>query len=161
MTDLFAAIRQSVLAAVQAALPGLPDEVLARVEVSPTRDIAHGDMATNAAMVCAKAARQPPVKLAAAIAEELRASPEIAEAVPAGPGFVNLRLDPAVFRAVVPSILRAGEAYGDSATGHGTRVNVEYVSANPTGPMHVGHCRGAVVGDALANLLAKVGFIPI
>ncbi len=158
MTDLFATIRQSVLAAVHAVVPGLPDEILARIEVSPTREVAHGDMATNAAMVCAKPARQPPAKLAAVIAEALRVNPAIAEATPAGPGFVNLRLDPAVFRAVVPAILAAGEAYGDSATGRGVRVNVEYVSANPTGPMHVGHCRGAVVGDSLANLLAKVGF---
>ena len=158
MTDIFATIRKTVLAAVNTAVPGLPEDITARIEVSPTRDVAHGDMATNAAMVCAKAARQPPVKLAATIAEALRASPSIAEATPAGPGFVNLRLDPAVFRAVVPAILTEGESYGDSATGHGTRVNVEYVSANPTGPMHVGHCRGAVVGDALANLLAKVGF---
>src|SRR5450631_120938 len=158
MTDLFATIRKTVLAAVNAAVPGLPDDVTARIEVSPTRDPAHGDMSTNAAMVCAKAARQPPVKLAAAIAEALRTSPDIAEATTAGPGFVNLRLDPAVFRAVVPAILAAGEAYGDSATGQGTRVNVEYVSANPTGPMHVGHCRGAVVGDALANLLIKAGY---
>ena len=157
MTDLFASIRQTVLAAVNAAFPGLPDDVVARIEVSPTQP-AHGDMATNAAMVCAKAARQPPVKLAAAIAEALRASPEIAEATVAGPGFVNLRLQPEVFRAVLPAILTAGESYGDSVTGQGTRVNVEYVSANPTGPMHVGHCRGAVVGDSLANLLAKVGY---
>ncbi len=158
MTDLFATIRQTVLAAVNAAVPGLPDEITARVEVSPTRDPAHGDMATNAAMVCAKAARQPPAKLATTIAEALRASPDIAEAAPAGPGFVNLRLDPRVFRAVVPAILTTGEAYGDSTTGQGIRVNVEYVSANPTGPMHIGHCRGAVVGDALANLLAKAGY---
>jgi arginyl-tRNA synthetase len=158
MIDLFAAIRQSVVAAVHMVVPGLPDNVIARIEVSPTRDTAHGDMATNAAMVCAKAAGLPPAKLAAAIAEALRVSPDIAEATPAGPGFVNLRLDPAVFLAVVPAILNAAESYGDSATGQGTRVNVEYVSANPTGPMHVGHCRGAVVGDALANLLAKVGF---
>src|ERR1019366_3053461 len=81
MTDLFAAIRQSVLAAVHAVVPGLPDDVTARIEVSPTRETAHGDMATNAAMVCAKAARQPPVKLAAAIAEALWASPDIAEAI--------------------------------------------------------------------------------
>src|SRR5450755_3194655 len=135
MTDLFDTIRKTVLAAVHTVVPGgLPDDVLARVEVSPTRDVAHGDMATNAAMVCAKAARQPPAKLAAAIAEVLRANPDIAEAAVAGPGFVNLRLDPAVFRAVVPAILIAGEVYGDSATGQGTRVNVEYVSANPTGP---------------------------
>jgi arginyl-tRNA synthetase len=158
MTDIYATIRQTVLTALHAAVPGLPDDVAARVEVTPTRDPAHGDMATNAAMVCAKAARQPPAKLAAAIAESLRADPRIAEATPAGPGFVNLRLDPAVFRAVIPAILTTGEAYGDSTTGQGIRVNVEYVSANPTGPMHVGHCRGAVVGDALANLLAKVGF---
>ena len=141
-----------------ATVPGLPDDVLSRVEVTPTRDPAHGDMATNAAMVIAKAARQPPAKLAAAVAEALRADPAIAEATPAGPGFVNLRLDPAIFRAVIPAILAAGEAYGDATTGRGTRVNVEYVSANPTGPMHIGHCRGAVVGDALANLLAKAGF---
>src|SRR5580658_7150189 len=158
MTDLFSTVRHTVLAAVNSAVPGLPDDVLTRVEVTPTRDPAHGDMATNAAMVCAKAARQPPAKLAAAIAEALRLDPAIAEATPAGPGFVNLRLGPAVFLAVIPAILTAGESYGDSTTGHGTCVNVEYVSANPTGPMHIGHCRGAVVGDALANLLAKAGY---
>ncbi|MSP02452.1 MAG: arginine--tRNA ligase [Acetobacteraceae bacterium] len=158
MSDLFATIRQSVLTAVNAAVPGLPPEIAARVEVTTTRDPAHGDMATNAAMVCAKAARLPPAKLAATIAEALRADPAIAEASVAGPGFVNLRLDPGVFRAIVPAILAAGEAFGDATTGTGTRVNVEYVSANPTGPMHIGHCRGAVVGDALANLLAKAGF---
>jgi len=158
MTDIYATIRESVLAVLHAAVPGLPDDATARVEVTPTRDPAHGDMATNAAMVCAKAARQPPAKLAAAIAETLRADARIVDATPAGPGFVNLRLDPAVFRAVIPTILTTGEAYGDSTTGQGVRVNVEYVSANPTGPMHVGHCRGAVVGDALANLLAKAGF---
>jgi arginyl-tRNA synthetase len=158
MTDLYATTLNAVLAAVNAAVPGLPENVTARIEVSPTRDPNHGDMSTNAAMVCAKAAAQPPVKLAAVIAEALRLAPDIAEATVAGPGFVNLRLDPAVFRAVVPAILTAGESYGDSTTGQGSRVNVEYVSANPTGPMHVGHCRGAVVGDALANLLAKAGF---
>ena len=157
MTDLFAAIRQSVLAAVNEAVPGVPGEVLARVEVSPT-NVAHGDMATNAAMVCAKAARQPPVKLAAAIAEALRASSDIAEVTVAGPGFINLRLQPEMFRAVVPAILTVGESYGDSTTGEGTSVNVEYISANPTGPMTVAHARGAVVGDALANLLAKAGY---
>ncbi len=158
MTDIFATIRQTVLTALTTAVPDLPPEILARVEVSPTRDPAHGDMATNAAMVSAKAARQPPAKLAALIAESLRADPAIAEAAPAGPGFVNLRLDPAVFRAVVPAILRTGEDFGSSSAGTGTRVNVEYVSANPTGPMHIGHCRGAVVGDALANLLTRAGY---
>jgi arginyl-tRNA synthetase len=158
MTDIYTLVRQTVLAAVNAAIPGLPDAVTARIEVTPSRDVAHGDMATNAAMVCAKAAGQPPAKLAAIIAEALGATHDIAEAAPAGPGFVNLRLRPDVFRAVVPAILLAGEAYGDSATGQGIQVNVEYVSANPTGPMHIGHCRGAVVGDALANLLAKAGY---
>ena len=158
MTDIFATIRQTVLAAVATAIPDLPPEVSARIEVTPSRDPAHGDMATNAAMVCAKAARQPPAKLAAAIAAALRTDPAIADAAVAGPGFVNLRLDPMVFRAVLPAILTAGEAYGESTTGRGTKVNVEYVSANPTGPMHVGHCRGAIVGDALANLLGKAGY---
>jgi arginyl-tRNA synthetase len=157
MTDLFATIRKTVLAAVNAAVPGLPEDVIARVEVSPTRP-SHGDMATNAAMVCAKAANLPPVKLATAIVEALRGGPHIAEATTSGPGFVNLRLDPAVFRAVVPAVLIAGESYGDSATGQAKRVNVASVSADLAGPTHVGHCRGAVVADALANLLAKVGF---
>ncbi len=84
--------------------------------------------------------------------------PDVAEAEAAGPGFVNIRLRPAALREMLPVILRAGEAYGDSRAGNGLRVNVEYVSANPTGPMHIGHCRGAVVGDALANLLGKAGY---
>ena len=158
MSDLFAAIRQIVLAAVDAAIPGLPPEVTARIEVTPTREAAHGDMATNAAMICAKPARQPPAKLAATLVEALRAAPEIAHAEAAGPGFVNLTLDPALFRGIVPAILTAGESFGDRDIGRGVSVNVEYVSANPTGPMHVGHCRGAIVGDALANLLTKAGF---
>jgi arginyl-tRNA synthetase len=157
-SDLFARLRETVLAALVQAVPDLPADVAARVEVTPTRDPAHGDMATNAAMVSAKAARQPPARIAAAIVATLGSAPGIASAEAAGPGFVNIRLDPSVFRDLLPGILRTGEAYGDSAAGNGTRVNVEYVSANPTGPMHIGHCRGAVVGDALANLLAKAGF---
>jgi arginyl-tRNA synthetase len=108
--------------------------------------------------VAAKAARQAPAKLAAAIVETLRQTPGILQADAAGPGFVNLRLDPAVFRSLLPDILSADTTFGDSTIGNGTRVNVEYVSANPTGPMHIGHCRGAVVGDAVANLLAKAGY---
>jgi arginyl-tRNA synthetase len=156
--DLYAAMRDTVLDALRGIVPDLPDDIAARVEVTPTREPAHGDMATNAALVAAKPARQPPAKLAAALVAALQARPGITEAAAAGPGFVNLRLDPAAFRALLPQILRAGEAYGDSNTGAGTRINVEYVSANPTGPMHIGHCRGAVVGDALANLLAKAGY---
>jgi arginyl-tRNA synthetase len=156
--DIYSVIRRTVLDTLRGIAPDLPDDIAARVEVTPTREPAHGDMATNAALVAAKPARQPPAKLAAALVAALQARPGIIEAVAAGPGFVNLRLDPAAFRALLPAILRAGEAYGDSNTGAGTRINVEYVSANPTGPMHIGHCRGAVVGDALANLLAKAGY---
>ncbi len=158
MTDIFAAMRAEVQAALAALLPGLDPAIAARVEVSPTRDPAHGDMATNAAMVSARAAGRKPADLAAALATALTASAAIAEATPAGPGFVNLRLRPVALRAVLPAILRAGIAYGDGIAGGGQRVNVEYVSANPTGPLHIGHCRGAVVGDALARLLAKVGY---
>jgi arginyl-tRNA synthetase len=157
-TDLYAQLRQTVLAALAEIIPDLPADIVARVEVTPTRDPAHGDMATNAAMVSAKAARQPPAKIAAALVAALTASPEIASAEAAGPGFVNLRLHPDAFRALLPVILASGTAYGGATTGTGTKINIEYVSANPTGPMHIGHCRGAVVGDALANLLAKAGY---
>lgn len=158
MIDLYARLRTTVLTALRGIVPDLPEEVAARVEVSPARDPAHGDMATNAAMVSAKAARQPPAKIAAALVAFLNEVPEIADAAAAGPGFVNIRLEPGAFRAVVPAILHVGTAYGDSTIGNDRRVNVEYVSANPTGPMHIGHCRGAVVGDAIANLLGKAGF---
>ena len=159
-TDLYAPLRQTVLTALAQIIPDLPADIAARVEVTPTRDPAHGDMATNAAMVSAKAARQPPAKIAAALVQHLAAAPEIAAAETAGPGFVNLRLHPQTFRALLPIILANGEAYGDATagTGTGTKINLEYVSANPTGPMHIGHCRGAVVGDALANLLTKAGY---
>ncbi len=155
--DIYARLRESVLTALRTMVPDLPDDIAARVEVTPARDPAHGDMATNAALVAAKAARQPPAKLAAGLVAFLGEAPEVAEAAAAGPGFVNLRLEPAAFRALLPHILTAGESFGDSRIGNDIRVNVEYVSANPTGPMHIGHCRGAVVGDALANLLAKTG----
>src|ERR1700677_4601352 len=157
--DIYARMRDAVVAALRAAVPDLDDTLADRVEVTPPRDPAHGDMATNAAMVAAKAARHPPAKLAAVIATTLQSVPAILEATVAGPGFINLRLDPDTLRAVLPGVLREGTAYGDSTVGAGQTVNVEYVSANPTGPMHIGHCRGAVVGDALANLLAKVGFV--
>jgi arginyl-tRNA synthetase len=156
--DIYAQLREAVVAALRDAVPDVPDDVADRVEVKPPRDPAHGDMATNAALLAAKPARQPPAKLAAAIAERLRLNPTITEATVAGPGFINLRLDPAALHAVLPHVLRGGETYGNSTIGGGQAVNVEYVSANPTGPMHIGHCRGAVVGDALANLLAKAGF---
>ncbi|HUD61599.1 MAG TPA: arginine--tRNA ligase [Acetobacteraceae bacterium] len=156
--DIYAQMRETVLTALRTIVADLPDDVAARVEVTPNRDPAHGDMATNAALVAAKAARLPPAKLAAAIVQNLHQAAGVQHASAAGPGFVNLRLDPAVFRGQMPNILRMGTAYGDNTIGNGKRVNVEYVSANPTGPMHIGHCRGAVVGDALANLLAKAGY---
>jgi arginyl-tRNA synthetase len=155
--DIYAQMRATVLAALRNVVADLPDDVAARVEVTPAREPVHGDMATNAALVAAKAARLPSGKLAAAIIEGLRQTPGVLQASAAGPGFVNLSLDPRLFRSLLPGILRVGPAYGDSTAGNGRRVNVEYVSANPTGPMHIGHCRGAVVGDALANLLAKAG----
>ncbi len=156
--DLFARVRDAVVAALRSIVPDLPPEVAARVEVTPTREAAHGDMATNAAMVSARAARQPPARIASTLAAALDNGPDVLSAEPAGPGFVNLRLRPEALRATLPAILRANEAYGDGRAGQGRRVNVEYVSANPTGPLHIGHCRGAVVGDALANLLTKAGF---
>jgi arginyl-tRNA synthetase len=155
--DIFAAMRARTVAALREILPDLPEEAFAKVQTEPPRDPAHGDMATNGAMVVAKLAKVPPPKLAAQLAEKLAALPEVTEAAPAGPGFVNLRLNEDHLRALVPAILATGPSFGDSAMGQGRRVNVEYVSANPTGPMHVGHCRGAVVGDALAGLLAKAG----
>jgi arginyl-tRNA synthetase len=130
---------------------------LSRVTVEPPRDPSHGDLATNAAMVLAKPAKTNPRALAERLAEALKADPDVAAVDVAGPGFVNLRLNDTFWQARLGEILDAGTDYGRSSLGAGRKVNVEYVSANPTGPMHVGHCRGAVVGDALANLLAFAG----
>ncbi|HEX4827460.1 MAG TPA: arginine--tRNA ligase, partial [Xanthobacteraceae bacterium] len=129
-----------------------------RIVVEPPRESAHGDMATNAAMVLAKDAGTKPRPLAEAIAAKLRGDDLVAKAEVAGPGFINLTLKPAAWIGALRAVLEAGPDYGRTAVGQGTRVNVEYVSANPTGPMHVGHVRGAVFGDALANLLAGTGY---
>lgn len=129
-----------------------------RVSVEPPRDPAHGDMATNAAMVLAKAAAMKPRDLAEALTARLTGRDGIVEAAIAGPGFINLRLDNSIWHACLADILREGVDYGRSDLGQGCKVNVEYVSANPTGPLTVGHARGAVFGDALASLLEKVGF---
>ena len=131
---------------------------LSRIAVEPPRDASHGDLATNAAMVLAKPTGQNPRALAERIAEALRTDADVAAAEVAGPGFVNLRLRDSFWQAHLAALLGQGTDYGRSTVGHERRVNVEYVSANPTGPMHVGHCRGAVVGDALANLLAFAGY---
>jgi arginyl-tRNA synthetase len=129
-----------------------------RVTVEPPRDLAHGDMATNAAMVLAKDAGRKPRELAETIAEKLRADALVTKAEVAGPGFVNITLRPSAWIDTLRAAVKLGLAYGKIDLGNGVAVNVEYVSANPTGPMHVGHCRGAVFGDALANLLAFTGF---
>ena len=153
----FAADIGSVLDALEAegALPSGLNR--ATIAVEPPRDASHGDLATNAAMVLAKSARTNPRALAALIAPKLQALPGVTGVEIAGPGFLNLRLDPDLWRAELRTILAEGGDYGRSTMGAGVRVNVEYVSANPTGPMHMGHCRGAVVGDALASLLEYAG----
>ncbi|HJW80035.1 MAG TPA: arginine--tRNA ligase [Beijerinckiaceae bacterium] len=133
--------------------PGLD---ASRVLVEPPRDAAHGDLATNAALVLAKEARMNPRALAELLAGELRSDADIASAEVAGPGFLNLKLRPGVYREVMRAVLSQGKAFGRGERDGGA-VNVEFVSANPTGPMHVGHGRGAVFGDALANLLAFAG----
>jgi arginyl-tRNA synthetase len=159
--NLFSELRSLVIAeigamAVAGELPGGLD--LAAVTVEPPRDAAHGDMATNAAMVLAKPAGQSPRVIADRLAARLAADPRIEVAEVAGPGFLNFRLRPAVWQGLIGTVLVRGIDYGRGDVGRGKRVNVEFVSANPTGPMHVGHVRGAVVGDALANLLAFAGW---
>ncbi|MCG6122790.1 MAG: arginine--tRNA ligase [Microvirga sp.] len=136
----------------------LPQEIdVSRAVVEPPRDPAHGDLATNAAMVFAKEAKTNPRALAELIAADLREDPRIASAEIAGPGFINLRLDPAIYAEVLRSVITLGLDYGRGARSDGGKINVEFVSANPTGPMHVGHGRGAVFGDALCDLLAFAG----
>ncbi|WP_454916414.1 arginine--tRNA ligase [Xanthobacter sediminis] len=131
---------------------------LSRVVVEPPRDASHGDLATNAALVLAKDLGLKPRDLAEKIAGRLQATAHVAKVEVAGPGFINLTLDAGYWPQVLAAGLKAGPGFGRSALGAGEKVNVEYVSANPTGPMHVGHCRGAVFGDAMANLLAFAGF---
>ncbi len=159
--NLFSDIRALVIDALaqmerSGALPAGLDT--AAVTVEPPRDAAHGDMATNAAMVLAKPAGKKPREIAEALAAHLAADPRITAAEVAGPGFLNLRLAAADWQAVIRAALTEGTDYGRSDLGQGKRVNVEFVSANPTGPMHVGHTRGAVFGDALAALLDFAGY---
>jgi arginyl-tRNA synthetase len=153
---LFADMLARVQAATSAAL-GSGAEV-SRIVVEPPRDQTHGDMATNAAMVLSKDAGKKPRELAENIATQLRADDKVASVDVAGPGFINLTLKPRVWGEELRLVLEAGKDYGRSDIGKGERINVEYLSANPTGPMHVGHGRGAVFGDALANLLTFAGY---
>ena len=158
--NIFADIRALVIRALTdlteaGQLPGNLD--FTAVAVEPPRDAAHGDMATNAAMVLAKPAGMKPREIADLLAARLTGDPRIASAEVAGPGFLNLRLAPGIWAEVLRAALSAPESYGRVPAGQGERINVEFVSANPTGPMHVGHMRGAVFGDALANLLQFAG----
>ncbi|MDP5216030.1 arginine--tRNA ligase [Ruegeria sp. 2205SS24-7] len=159
--NLFSEIRSLVLDALaqmqaEGALPG--DLSFDNVAVEPPRDAAHGDMATNAAMVLAKPAKMKPRDIAEALAAKLAEDDRITSAEVAGPGFLNMRLASGVWQSVLAAVLRGGAEYGKSTMGQGRKVNVEYVSANPTGPLHVGHTRGAVFGDALAGLLDYAGY---
>jgi arginyl-tRNA synthetase len=155
--DILARVQAATAAlAATGTLPAGIDQ--SRVTVEPPRDPSHGDIATNAAMVLAKDAGKKPRELAEAIAHKLRADALVAKVEVAGPGFINITLKPAAWIEALRGAVRGGAQYGASDVGGGAAVNVEYVSANPTGPMHVGHCRGAVFGDALANLLAFTGF---
>jgi arginyl-tRNA synthetase len=159
--DVFAGFHGRVLAAVQqlkhdGVVP--PDASIEGITLGSPKDASHGDLATNAAMVLAKQAGLGPRALAERIVPLLASDPHIDKVEIAGPGFINLTLASAFWPRVLRMVLEQGAAYGESAIGKGKAVNVEYVSANPTGPMHVGHCRGAVFGDALANLLAFTGF---
>jgi arginyl-tRNA synthetase len=159
----------SIYAQYAALLDGVLDDLVAEgalppgierrgVTVEPPRDPSHGDLATNAAMVLAKGAGTNPRALAEAITSRLEALPPVTSVAIAGPGFINLRLTPDAWRDELRLILREGDEYGLSRVGNNERVNVEYVSANPTGPLHMGHCRGAVVGDSLARVLEAAGF---
>ena len=159
--NAYAAVSAQVNAALEAmktegSLP--PDLVIKGIEATPPRDPTHGDVASNAAMVLAKAARMPPREIAEKLGQKLKSQSGIARVEVAGPGFLNITLEPAFWHGVVRAIDAAGDRFGRVDIGRGEQVNVEYVSANPTGPMHVGHGRGAVFGDALANLLAFAGY---
>ena len=159
--DVFAGFHGRVLAAVQqlkhdGVVPH--DASIDGITLESPKDASHGDLATNAAMVLAKAAGLPPRALAERLAPLIAVDAHVEKVEIAGPGFINLTLNSAFWPKVLRMVLEQGESYGCSAIGKGEAVNVEYVSANPTGPMHVGHCRGAVFGDALANLLAFTGY---
>lgn len=159
--NLFTHFRDQIAALIEerVAAGDLPQGLdLGRITVEPPRETSHGDITTNAAMVLAKPAGKNPREIAALLAAKAESLPGVTGVEIAGPGFLNMRLSDDFWHARLRDILDAGVAYGDSATGNGAKVNVEYVSANPTGPMHVGHARGAVFGDALALLLDKAGF---
>ncbi|MEO6015102.1 MAG: arginine--tRNA ligase [Devosia sp.] len=156
--DIFADFAARVAAALKTLYPEASPELIARAVVEPPRDPAHGDLSSNAAMVIAKPLGKNPREIAAALAEHFKSDPDVVSVEVAGPGFLNFRLDEPTWHRVLKSVDVLGEAYGKADLGKGEKINVEYVSANPTGPMHVGHTRGAVFGDALSSLLDYVGY---
>jgi arginyl-tRNA synthetase len=156
--DVFAIISNRVATALEALYPEITGELLARFVVEPPRDPAHGDLSTNAAMVVAKPLGKNPREVADAIVAQLAGDKDITSAEVAGPGFINFRLAAPMWFTALRSIGEQGADFGRSNVGRGEKVNIEYVSANPTGPMHVGHTRGAVFGDALASLMQFTGF---
>ena len=159
--NIFSTFQAQILSAVAAltAEGFLPSGLdTSKIAAEPPRDISHGDIATNVAMVLAKPAGLNPRLLAEKLIEKLTGAPDVASLSIAGPGFINVKLKADVWPRVLISVLIQREKFGHSDFGKSARVNVEYVSANPTGPLHVGHCRGAVFGDALASLLQATGF---
>ena len=156
--DVFAIFAERVSAALAKLYPDLPADLLSRVVVEPPRDPGHGDLSTNAAMIVAKPLGKNPREVATALAEHFAGDADVTSVEPAGPGFLNFRIADSLWFDVLRAARKAGDDFGRSNVGQGQRVNVEFVSANPTGPMHVGHTRGAVFGDALASLMAYSGF---
>lgn len=159
--NLYQHFRSEIVALVEALVQSgkLPQGLdSSRITVDPPRDISHGDLATNAAMVLAKPAGMKPRDVAELLAGGLSDLESVSEVEVAGPGFINLRIGASFWQDRLREILGAGLSYGDSKMGKGETVNVEFVSANPTGPLHVAHARGAVIGDALTQLLRKAGY---
>src|SRR3990167_1878648 len=159
--NFFHSFRKDILAVIQNLIQAgnLPKGLdLEKITAEPPRDPSHGDIATNAALILSKPAQKSPRDIAALIAEKLQSLPSVEEVSVAGPGFINLRLSPQFWYHQLSTILQEKERYGDATLGLGEKINLEYVSANPTGPIHAGHGRVAVVADVLANLLEKVGY---
>lgn len=156
--DVFALFSARVANAMHVLYPEVGADLLARIVVEPPRDAAHGDLSTNAAMVVAKPLGKNPRDIANALVEHFKHDSDVASVEVAGPGFINFRLEAPIWHQVLRAIAEQGADYGRSTLGGGAAVNIEYVSANPTGPMHVGHTRGAVFGDTLASLMAYSGY---
>jgi arginyl-tRNA synthetase len=149
---------KKIIRELDAEIPQSQEIPLDKIVVEPAKDPTHGDLATNAAMILSKPTGKPPHQLAHLLVDKIKQLPSVTKAEVAGPGFINISLQDAYWIEQLKEILKEGNAYGSASVGQGQSVNVEYVSVNPTGPMHIGHCRGAVVGDVLASLLEKAGY---